>query len=86
LYVDGDITNFSDVELPVKIVVTTVFDDTPHHFNYPHHPLVDDLLRDGIPLLLPLLLALLRGRACREIVSHMTPDPWPGVLRGIDVR
>jgi hypothetical protein len=86
LYVDGDIPNFLGVELPVKVVVAAVFDDTPHHLRYPHHPLVNNLLRDSIPLLLPLLLALLRGRAWREIASHMTPDPWPGVLRGIDVR
>jgi hypothetical protein len=85
LYVDGDIPKLSGVELPVKVVIAAVFDDTSHHLRYPHHPLVDDLLRDSIPLLLPLALALCPSAAWREILSHMTPYLWPGMLGGIDV-
>ena len=52
------ILRFSSVELRVKVVVTTVFNHLPHHLWYTHYPLVYDILRQSLLLLLLLLPAL----------------------------
>jgi hypothetical protein len=50
LYVDSDILRFSNIELAMKVVVSTMFDDPPHNLGYAHNPLVYDLLRHSLPL------------------------------------
>jgi hypothetical protein len=49
----------SSVELAVKVVVSFVFNNSPNHLVYAHHPLVDDLLRHSLLLCFPLPLTVL---------------------------
>ncbi|KAK7178269.1 hypothetical protein PSPO01_15684 [Paraphaeosphaeria sporulosa] len=70
----------------MEVVVPAMGNDASDNNRDVIHPFIDHVYRDILPLLLPLTSAFILACRLRHILCNMPPDPWPCMLRGIDIR
>ncbi|KAF1965424.1 hypothetical protein BU23DRAFT_24782 [Bimuria novae-zelandiae CBS 107.79] len=69
----------------MEVVVPAMSNNTTNNNRNVINPLINHFYREILLLLFPLTSALILACRLRHLLRNMPPNPWPCVLRGIDV-